>query len=123
MRWLALLASLFVGVQHQWQGGVAWAVALDMLLSIAVILILQPTLAILSEVRVYMARCLLRSPGKEHTEQAVQSDRVGRSPLQPAERLGLCSLSDLLGTERGLARSTCDIFSTRAGACAFVGPH
>ncbi len=56
MHWLAVLASIFVGVQHQWQGGAAWAVALDMLLSMAIILVVQPTLAILSEARALHTR-------------------------------------------------------------------
>ena len=48
---LAVLASLFVGL-HQWgQGSAGWAVALDMALSCAVLLLVQPTKALLSEVR------------------------------------------------------------------------
>ena len=48
---LAALASLFVGLHHWGQGNAAWAVALDMALSCAVILIVQPTTALMSEVR------------------------------------------------------------------------
>ena len=51
VHWLAMLASCFVGIQHRWQGDAARVVALDMMLSCAVILIVQPTLAILSEAR------------------------------------------------------------------------
>ncbi len=44
------MASLFVGLHHYLQGDAAWAVALDMLLSCAIILVIQPTNALLSEV-------------------------------------------------------------------------
>ncbi len=47
------MASLFVGLHHWQQGDAAWAVALDMALSCAVILVIQPTIALLSEVRTF----------------------------------------------------------------------
>ena len=40
-----------MGLHHWWQGDAVWAVALDMTLSCAVILVVQPTNALLSEVR------------------------------------------------------------------------
>ncbi len=89
---LAVLACAFVEL-HYWAQGVAvWAVALDMALCCAVILVIHPTKALMSEVPASETRAAGRMPKPQprHDDRSLASGHKCSPDAAPVAGLQIC---------------------------------